>query len=94
MKEKSEAVWVTFHELGGMINLSEFSRRYFGKSQSWFAQKLYMNRVNGKLKEFTPAELDHIAKSLRELGETLTNYANEIDAAQCTEEDRTRTIGR
>lgn len=82
MKVKSEAVWVAFLELRGLLNLSEFSRQFFNKSQSWFSQKLYMTPVNGKAKEFSKEENGRIAASFRELGQRLIAYADAIDNAE------------
>lgn len=81
MKVKSEAVWVTFLELDGLINISKFSKKYFNRSHAWFAQKYNGYDVNHKKKAFTPEELDKIAASLRDLGKRLTEYADAIDAA-------------
>lgn len=81
MKVKSEAVWRTFLELDGLINISKFSKKYFNRSHAWFAQKYNGYDVNHKKKAFTPEELDKIAASLRDLGKRLTEYADAIDAA-------------
>lgn len=82
MKIKSEAVWVTFLELGGMINVSKFAKEYFGKSQSWFAQRVNGYDVNHKRAEFTAEDYDKIAASLRNLAGRLTEYADAIDKAK------------
>lgn len=82
MKVKSEAVWVTFHELGGLINISKLAREYFNKSQSWFAQKINGHSVDGKKRSFTPEEYARITSSLRDIARRLDRYADEIDAAE------------
>lgn len=82
MQIKSEAAWVVFHELGGIINVSKFARDYFNKSQGWFVQKLNGYSVCNKERSFTRQEYDHIAESLRDLAKRLNNYADEIDAAK------------
>lgn len=82
MKVKSEAVWVAFLEMRGLINISEFSRRYFGKSQSWFAQKLHGNNVCNKERAFTPEECHKIADSFRYMAMRLNEYADVIDNAK------------
>lgn len=81
MKVKSEAVWVVFHELDGLINVSKMAKEYFHKSQAWFAQKLYGHTVSGKERSFTEQEYEQIAATLRSIGHRLLEYANEIDTA-------------
>lgn len=81
MKVKSEAVWVTFHELGGLINVSKLAREYFNKSQSWFAQKVSGMSVCNKERSFTPEEYTRLTGALRDIARRLNAYADEIDAA-------------
>lgn len=81
IKVKSEAVWVAFLELDGLLNVSKFAKKYLGKSQSWFAQKLHGHNVCGKSRSFTADEYKTISASLREVAAKLEQYANEIDAA-------------
>lgn len=82
MKVKSEAVWVAFLELGGLLNVSKFARDYFGKSQSWFAQKLNGYTVSRKERSFTSEEYGRIADSLRDVARRLEAYADAIDSAE------------
>jgi hypothetical protein len=82
MKVKSEAVWVTFHELGGLINVSKLAKDYFHKSQSWFAQKLNGYSVCNKTRSFTADEYSQLAQALRDIAGRLTAYADAIDAAE------------
>lgn len=82
MGVKSEAVWVTFHELDGIINISKLAKVYFKKSQSWLAQKINGLSVNGKEKEFTPDEYRLLSASLRDIADRLNGYADAIDAAR------------
>lgn len=82
MKIKSEAVWVTFMELDGMINVSKFARKYFDKSQSWFAQRVNGYDVNHKKAEFTEVDYDKISQSFRALAKQLNEYADAIDSAK------------
>lgn len=81
MKVKSEAVWVTFLELDGLINVSKLAREYFHKSQSWFAQKLNGLDVCNKKREFTTEEYAQLTKALRDISRRLNEYADAIDAA-------------
>lgn len=82
LKVKSEATWLTFHELDGLINVSQFARQYFNKSQSWFAQKLDGMSVCNKKRQFTPDEYSKIVDSLRDIASKLNQYADHIDAAK------------
>ena len=82
MKIKSEAVWVTFLELNGIINVSKFAKLYFGKSQSWFAQRINGYDVNHKKATFTPEDYDKIVESLRNLAGRLNEYAEAIENAE------------
>lgn len=82
MEVKSEAVWVTFLELDGIINISKFARNYLHRSQSWFAQKLHGHTVDGKRRTFTESEYAEITASIRELAKRLHEYADCIDKAK------------
>ncbi len=82
MKVKSEAIWVIFHELGGLINMSKLAKEYFHKSQSWFAQKVSGMNVGNKSRSFTKDEAKQLTTSLREIAARLNKYADEIDAAE------------
>lgn len=81
MKIKSEAVWVAFTELGGLVNVSKFAKRYFSKTHAWFSQRLNGYSVNGKPQEFSTDEYTKIAGSFRDLAERLNKYADAIDRA-------------
>jgi len=82
MKVKSEAVWVTFHELGGLINVSKVAKDYFHKSHSWFAQKMNGYSVCNKERAFTKEEYAMLTGALRDIAARLNEYADEIDAAE------------
>ena len=82
MKVKSEAVWRTFFELDGLINISKFAKKYFKRSHAWFAQKYNGYDVNHKPAAFTPEEYDKIAASLRDIARQLNEYADAIDKAE------------
>lgn len=82
MKVKSEAVWVTFHELDGLLNVSKLAREYFHKSQSWFAQKMNGHSVCNKERSFTKEEYAQLSEALRDIAKRLNQYADEIDSAQ------------
>lgn len=82
MKVKSEAVWVIFHELDGLINVSKLAKDYFHKSPSWFAQKLKGLTVCNKERAFTTEEYNQLAHALRDISDRLKNYADELDKAE------------
>ncbi|MDE7402779.1 MAG: DUF5053 domain-containing protein [Muribaculaceae bacterium] len=82
MKVKSEAVWLTFLELDGIINVSKFAKRYFNKSQSWFAQRVNGYDVNHKKAEFSTEDYSRISSSLRDLATELNKYADIIENAE------------
>lgn len=79
---KSEAVWVVFLELGGLINVSRLAREYFSKSQSWMAQRINGYTINHKECSFTPEEYRKLSASFRDIATRLNRYADEIDAAE------------
>lgn len=81
LKVKSEAVWASFIELDGLINISRFSKKYFDRSHGWFSQKLYGNHVNGKERKFTPDEYKQISAAFRDIATLLESYAGYIDDA-------------
>jgi hypothetical protein len=85
MKVKSEAVWVVFHELDGLVNVSKLAKEYFHKSQSWLAQKINGYTVSRKKCGFTTDEYAQLTKSLRDIATRLNAYADEIDAANESE---------
>lgn len=81
MKDKQLATWVTFTELGGLINGAKFAEIYFERTPAWFRQKLNGYLVNKKKASFTAEEYDKVAASLRDLAKRLNDYADAIDAA-------------
>lgn len=50
------------------LSMSAFAREFFGKSSSWFCQRLNGNIVHGKPVSFTPAELATLKSALHTLG--------------------------
>lgn len=81
MKVKSEIIWVAFMEMDGLLNFTQLAKRFFGKSHSWFSQKLHGLTVKGKKKEFTEEEYRIFAASFREMAAKLTEYADALDSA-------------
>ena len=81
MKDKQGAVWQVFLELGGMINVSKFAKKYFGKTHGWFMQRVNGYDVNHKRAEFTPEQYQEISKGLTDLARQLERYAKELEIA-------------
>lgn len=54
------------------ISVSYIAHRYFGKSSSWFYQRLNGNKVNGKEAAFTPNELSTLSAALNDIGKKLS----------------------
>lgn len=82
MKIKTEAVWVAFLEMRGLVNISGFAEKYFERTHGWFSQKLNSNRVDGKVREFTPEECNRIATAFRSWAAQLVEYADAIERAE------------
>lgn len=82
IKVKSEALWVAYLELDGLINISKFAQQYFDKSQSWFSQRLHGCTVRNKAVAFKEEEYRQIAESFRDIAKRLIAHADEIDNAK------------
>ena len=61
-----------------VMNGAYIAERFFGKSGSWFSQKLNNNIKNGKPCEFTPEELKVLADALRTIAIELEDLADEL----------------
>lgn len=79
---KQSIVGLQFSELLGIINLTQFTKRYFNKDQSWFSQKLHNCTVLDKKRYFTEEELNTISDAFKDLANQLLTYAEEIDNAK------------
>ena len=82
MKVKSAAIWLTFLELDGLINISKLAKLYFNRSHSWFTQKLYCKNVAKKERSFTEEECAKLTGALRDVAKRLNEYADAIDKAK------------
>lgn len=82
MKYKNIAISMQFIELDRILNAAKFSRRFFGKSQSWFAQRVKNYAVNGEKAYFTKEDYDKISEGYREIAKQLNQYADELDKAE------------
>lgn len=58
-----------------VLSVSEFAKRYFGRSASWLHQRINGNAVHGKPAEFTPEEKQTLARALRDMASKLEQAA-------------------
>lgn len=61
-----------------VVNASYIAERFFGKSKSWFSQKLNNHIKNGSPAEFTPAEIETLRNALYTLSIELQEVADEL----------------
>lgn len=79
---KSDATFTAFSELEDIINKSQLARQYFGRSQSWFSQRLHGCTVLKKSVAFKAEEYHKLAEAFRDIARRLQAHADEIDAAK------------
>lgn len=61
------------------ISVSHLARCYFGKSASWFYQRLNGNIVHGKPCRFTPEELKQVKFALNDIKDKLSDTIQNIN---------------
>lgn len=61
-----------------VLNGAYIAERFFGKSGSWFSQKLNHNLKNGKPCEFTDEELETLSNALHTIAIELQGLADEL----------------
>lgn len=61
-----------------VLNGAYIAERFFGKSGSWFSQKLNNNLKNGKPCEFTNEELETLSNALNTIAIELQDLADEL----------------
>lgn len=61
-----------------VLNGAYIAERFFGKSGSWFSQKLNNNIKNGKPCEFSPEELTTLKNALHTIAIELQDLAEEL----------------
>ena len=61
-----------------VLNGAYIAERFFGKSGSWFSQKLNNNIKNGKPCEFTPEELKTLRNALYTISLEIQELADEL----------------
>ena len=72
---------IKFMERGDLLrvlNGAYIAERFFGKSGSWFSQKLNNNIKNGKPCEFSPEELKTLSAALHTIAIELQDLADEL----------------
>lgn len=79
---KTDATVTAFSELENIINKSQLAKQYFGKSQSWFSQRLNGCTVLKKSMAFNEDEYRKLAEAFRDIAKRLMAHADEIDTAK------------
>jgi hypothetical protein len=84
---KADATETAFCELEDIINKSQLAKQYFGKSQSWFSQRLNGCLVLNKARAFKNEEYSILSDAFRDIAKRLLAHADEIDNAKPEEEE-------
>lgn len=79
---KPDATVTAFSELEDIINKSQIAKQYFGKSQSWFSQRLNGCTVLNKAVAFKEDEFHQLAEAFRDIAKRLQAHADGIDNAK------------
>lgn len=82
IKYKPDATVTAFSELEDIVNKTQIAKQYFGKSQSWFSQRLNGCTVLNKARSFKEEEFHLLAEAFRDIAKRLQAHADEIDAAK------------
>lgn len=61
-----------------VLNASYIAERFFGKSKSWFSQKLNNHIKNGSPSEFTDSEIETLRNALYTISIELQEIADEL----------------
>lgn len=85
IKYKPDATVTAFSELEDIINKSQLAKQYFGKSQSWFSQRVNGCTVLKKTMAFKEEEYHQLSEAFRDIAKRLQAHADEIDAAKYDE---------
>ena len=75
----SKIKFIEREDLLRVINGAYIAERFFGKSGSWFSQKLNCNLKNGKPCEFTDEELEILRNALYTISIELQELADELN---------------
>lgn len=57
------------------ISVSNLAKNYFGKSSSWFYQRLNGNIIHGKACRFTKEELETLNTALKDIGNKISSLS-------------------
>ena len=79
---KPDTTVTAFSELEDIINKSQLAKQYFGKSQSWFSQRVNGCTVLKKSMAFKEEEYHKLTEAFRDIAKRLIVHADEIDAAK------------
>lgn len=79
---KPDATVTAFSELEDILNKTQIAKQYFGKSQSWFSQRLNGCTVLNKSRSFKEEEYRTLADAFRDIAKRLNAHADEIDNAK------------
>lgn len=58
-----------------IISVSYLAKHYFGKSTSWFYQRLNGNEVHGRVCRFTREEIDTLNNALKDIGNKISTLS-------------------
>lgn len=61
-----------------VLNASYIAERFFGKSKSWFSQKLNNHIKNGSPSEFTTSEIETLRNALYTISIELQEIADDL----------------
>lgn len=74
----SKMIFMEKKDIQRVINCTYISERFFGKSGSWFSQKLNNNIKNGKPCEFSKTEIETLRNALYTIAIELQDLADEL----------------
>lgn len=74
----SKSIELSESDVLRVLNGAYLAERFFGKSRSWFCQKLNHSIVNGKPSDFTKEERVTLANALTTIGLELMELSDEI----------------
>ncbi len=83
MKAKLTDTPVPLRQLPGAgildaVNCAYIAERYFGRSRSWFMQRLNNNLVNGRPASFTPTQLLELRLAFKSIASELIKFSTQI----------------
>ncbi len=62
-----------------VVNGAYIAERFFGKSGSWFSQKLNNTNINGKPAKFTKEELKTLSNAIYTIAFELESLADDLE---------------